>query len=34
MSPRVSVLIPAHNEAGYIAACLEAVFASEPLPGA
>lgn len=33
MSPRVSVLIPAHNEAGYIAAGLEAVFASDPLPG-
>ncbi|UWQ48924.1 glycosyltransferase [Leisingera caerulea] len=32
MSPRVSVLIPAHNEAGYIGACLEAVFASKPLP--
>lgn len=33
MTPRVSVLIPAHNEAGYIVACLEAVFASDPLPG-
>ncbi len=32
MSPRVSVLIPAHNEAGYIGACLEGVFASAPLP--
>lgn len=33
MSPLVSVLIPAHNEAQYIGACLDAVFASEPLPG-
>ncbi|MEX0304285.1 MAG: glycosyltransferase family 2 protein [Leisingera sp.] len=32
MSPRVSVLIPAHNEAAYIGACLGAVFASDPLP--
>ncbi|WP_122072813.1 glycosyltransferase family 2 protein [Pseudophaeobacter sp. EL27] len=27
--PQVSVLIPAHNEAGYIAACLTTLFASE-----
>ncbi|WP_264212658.1 glycosyltransferase family 2 protein [Leisingera thetidis] len=32
MTPRVSVLIPAHNEARYIAECLRAVFASAPLP--
>lgn len=32
MTPRVSVLIPAHNEAEYIGACLQAVFASVPLP--
>ncbi|KIC15530.1 glycosyltransferase family 2 protein [Leisingera sp. ANG-DT] len=32
MTPRVSVLIPAHNEAGYIGDCLQAVFASDPLP--
>jgi glycosyltransferase involved in cell wall biosynthesis len=28
----LSVLIPAHNEADYIASCLAALFASEPLP--
>ncbi|MBT8153956.1 glycosyltransferase [Epibacterium ulvae] len=28
----LSVLIPAHNEAGEIGACLAAVFASDPLP--
>ncbi|KAE9630576.1 glycosyltransferase family 2 protein [Parasedimentitalea maritima] len=32
MTQLVSVLIPAHNEAGYIAACLDALFASDPLP--
>ncbi|MGR3761990.1 glycosyltransferase family 2 protein [Roseobacteraceae bacterium NS-SX3] len=33
MIERVSVLIPAHNEAAYISGCLGAVFASAPLPG-
>ncbi|APG48202.1 glycosyltransferase [Phaeobacter porticola] len=33
MTPRLSVLIPAHNEAGYIGPCLHALFASDPLPG-
>ncbi|WP_323782884.1 glycosyltransferase [Leisingera sp.] len=32
MTPQVSVLIPAHDEAAYIAGCLQAVFASDPLP--
>ncbi|AHD01690.1 glycosyltransferase family 2 protein [Leisingera methylohalidivorans] len=32
MTPQVSVLIPAHDEAEYIAGCLQAVFASDPLP--
>lgn len=32
MTAYVSVLIPAHNEADYIAPCLEALFASDPLP--
>ena len=32
MSRLISVLIPAHNEADYIGACLEALFASRPLP--
>ena len=32
MTALVSVLIPAHNEAGYIETCLEALFASDPLP--
>ncbi|MBY6058108.1 glycosyltransferase family 2 protein [Leisingera daeponensis] len=32
MNPRVSVLIPAHDEAEYIESCLQAVFASDPLP--
>ncbi|UWQ78531.1 glycosyltransferase family 2 protein [Leisingera sp. S132] len=32
MTPHVSVLIPAHNEADYIGSCLQAVFASDPLP--
>lgn len=31
--PRLSVLIPAHNEAGLIGACLRALFASDPVPG-
>jgi glycosyltransferase involved in cell wall biosynthesis len=30
--PLVSVLIPAHNEADYIGACLTALLASDPLP--
>ncbi len=30
---KTSVLIPAHNEAGYLPACLSALLASEPLPG-
>ena len=29
----LSVLIPAHDEAAYLPACLEAVFASEPVDG-
>ncbi|MEX5565156.1 glycosyltransferase [Pseudophaeobacter sp. 1A16562] len=33
MTPMISVLIPAHNEAAYIRPCLEALFASDPLPG-
>ncbi|MBY6069274.1 glycosyltransferase [Leisingera aquaemixtae] len=32
MTPQVSVLIPAHDEASYIEGCLQAVFASDPLP--
>lgn len=32
MSKQVSVLIPAHDEAAHIGACLVAVFASAPLP--
>jgi len=32
MSRLITVLIPAHNEADYITACLQAVFASKPLP--
>ncbi|KIC36727.1 glycosyltransferase family 2 protein [Leisingera sp. ANG-M7] len=32
MTRQVSVLIPAHNEAMYIGACLQSVFASAPLP--
>ncbi|MFV1494008.1 glycosyltransferase family 2 protein [Phaeobacter sp. JH18-32] len=32
MTPLLSVLIPAHNEAGYIGSCLSALFASDPLP--
>jgi len=31
--PRLSVIIPAHNEAGRIGACLRALFASDPVPG-
>ncbi|CUH87515.1 N-glycosyltransferase [Phaeobacter sp. CECT 5382] len=31
--PLISVLIPAHNEADYIADCLSALLASDPLPG-
>lgn len=30
----VSVLIPAHNEADYLPACLDALFASDPVDGA
>ncbi|MDE4096164.1 glycosyltransferase family 2 protein [Phaeobacter gallaeciensis] len=33
MTPMISVLIPAHNEAAYIRPCLEALFAADPLPG-
>jgi glycosyltransferase involved in cell wall biosynthesis len=29
----LSVIIPASNEAGYIAPCLKALFASDPVPG-
>ncbi|MFU8776165.1 MAG: glycosyltransferase family 2 protein [Roseovarius sp.] len=32
-APRLSVIIPAHNEAGMIGDCLHAVFASEPVAG-
>ncbi|MDZ7711563.1 MAG: glycosyltransferase [Roseovarius sp.] len=32
-SPRLSILIPAHDEAGHIAACLRALLASDPVPG-
>lgn len=32
VQPRVSILIPAHNEADYIGDCLAALFASDPLP--
>jgi len=32
VSHRLSVLIPAHNEADYIGACLTALFASDSLP--
>ncbi|WP_424979912.1 glycosyltransferase family 2 protein [Leisingera sp. S232] len=32
MTPRISVLIPAHNEAAYITGCLRSVFSSGPLP--
>ena len=32
MSRLISVLVPAHNEADYIDACLQALFASSPLP--
>jgi len=31
--PRLSVILPAHNEAGRIGACLRALFASQPVPG-
>ncbi len=31
LTPRLSVIIPASNEAGYIGACLTALFASGPL---
>lgn len=31
--PRLSVIIPAHDEAGRIGACLRALFASDPVPG-
>ena len=29
----ISVIIPAHDEERLIAACLQALFASDPLPG-
>jgi glycosyltransferase involved in cell wall biosynthesis len=32
-APRLSVIIPAHDEAGRIGACLRALFASDPVPG-
>jgi glycosyltransferase involved in cell wall biosynthesis len=32
-APQLSVIIPAHNEAGMIGACLRALFASDPVPG-
>lgn len=31
--PTLSVIVPAHNEAGLIGACLRALFASQPVPG-
>lgn len=31
LTPRLSVIIPASNEAGYIGACLTALFASRPI---
>ena len=31
--PALSVIIPAHDEAGLIGACLRALFASSPVPG-
>ncbi|KNX41832.1 putative glycosyl transferase [Roseovarius tolerans] len=31
-NPTLSVIIPAHNEAGLIGACLRALFASHPVP--
>lgn len=31
--PMLSVVVPAHNEAGLIGACLRALFASQPVPG-
>ena len=34
MTPALSVLIPAHNEAAFISDCLTALFASKPLPQA
>lgn len=33
MSPTISVLIPASNEARYIGACLKALLISDPVPG-
>ncbi|MEO5615723.1 MAG: glycosyltransferase, partial [Cypionkella sp.] len=33
LTPRLSVIIPASNEAGYIGACLTALFASGPIGG-
>jgi glycosyltransferase involved in cell wall biosynthesis len=32
MTPVVTVIIPANNEAGYIGACLKALLSSDPLP--
>ncbi|WP_297772550.1 glycosyltransferase [uncultured Roseovarius sp.] len=31
--PGLSVIVPAHDEAGMIGPCLEALFASDPVPG-
>lgn len=31
--PTLSVIVPAHDEAGMIGACLRALFASQPVPG-
>lgn len=33
MRPVLSVIVPASNEAGWIAGCLGALFASDPVPG-
>jgi len=33
MPPHLAIIIPAHNEAAYIGACLSALFASVPLDG-